>query len=537
MSANIGAEIAALKTRLERLERGSKLASASLEDTALQVYDGAGSLRTIVGLQSDGTSGVNVVNGGPPPTPSTPTVAPALGGLAVGWDGTNADGSPLPLDWTRLEVHASAEADFEATPDTLQATMETPQGAISYIPVTGPTYVRILARNTSGTASQPTPAVGPYTPTSVAGEIGIGEIVATMISDGAVTTPKLFANAVTTAKLAAGSVDAVALKADAITGKTITGGTVTGALVQTAATGDRITLNEANANKVLVYDAAVTSAIAELSKRGLLVQGTNGSVLWLDPNEAYPALILTNAGQTNYAFMNVSENAPGSADLGMNSGNFAGSGYTNMKWRTFFGNDFWVAERVRSSALQTSIGGRVSLNDTQALIGYRNTNNPGNDNTLFLTEGAAAFSKSRLEVYAPASNLAAFYLAVDAGHTGLLARILYDGGQKFTIDKDGNTNAAGVLTAGNIVTGTVIITPSAAHTPTSTLITYNCAGSTFRGYATAVTTAIGSRQDASPSASGVTGVSVSSVTSTSALVWVNRENTTNSTVNWMVIGS
>lgn len=537
MSANIGAELAALKKRLDRLERGSRLASASIEDTAVQVYDGAGSLRTIVGLQGDGTSGVNVVNGGPPPLPSTPTVAPALGGIAVGWDGTSADSSPLPLDWARIEVHASGTAVFDPTQDTLQATMETPQGAISYLPVTGPTWVRILARNTSGTPSTATAAVGPYSPTPVAGEIGIGEIVATMISDGAVTTPKLFANAVTTAKLAAGSVDAVALKADAITGKVITGGSMTGSLIQTAATGDRITLNESGANKVLVYDATITSAIAELSKRGLLVQGTNGSTLWLDPNNAYPNLRLTNPGQTNSALVNVVENGPGSANLGLYSGVFTGSGFTDMRWRTFFGQDFWVAERVRNADGSVAVGGRIVMFDSYGSFGYTDTTGATPSTEVRVAPGSVRTTARTLIQPTVADGNSALFVQPASGHTGYMLRC-YDGTQyRFAVDMSGNVTAMGTLTAGNIATGTVSITPSAAHTPTSALVSFNCTGSTFRGYATASTTVPGSRKDATPSASGVTGVSMSSVTNNSALVWVNRENTTATTVNWMVIGS
>lgn len=536
MANSVPGEIVRLQRQLAQVEKGSRVAhGASIENAAIEVKDGAGSLRTIVGVQADGTSGVNVVNGGPPPTPSTPTVASAIGGIAVGWDGTNADGAILPLDWSRIEVHASSVAGFDPVPETLQATMETPQGAISYLPVSGPTYVRLLARNTSGAASAPTTVAGPYSPRPVAGDIGIGEIVSTMISDGAVTTPKLFANAVTTPKLAAGSVDAVALKADAITGKTITGGTMTGSLIQTAATGDRITLNEANANKVLVYDATIVSAIAELSKRGLLVQGTNGSTLWLDPNNAYPNLRLTNAGQTNSAVINVSENTAGAADIGLNSGTFTGSSFSDMKWRTFFGNDFWVAERIRNSSASTTLGGRLSLSNDRATVGFYDSANPTTATNFFINPGYTQLSKSRLEIYAPASANSALYTNADSGHTGMLLRAQYASTNKFTVDIDGNTVAAGTLTAGNIATGTVSITPSAAHTPTSALVTFSCTGTTFRGYATASTTVPGVR---SPLGSaGVTGVGVSSVTSTSMLVWVNRENTTSTNINWMVIGS
>ncbi|MFD5899175.1 hypothetical protein, partial [Streptomyces sp. NPDC060366] len=90
---DIGAEIARLKQGLAAVERQSRLHSASLDDTTLVVRDDTGGLRAEIGKQGDGTTAVNIVNGGPPPSPATPTVAPALGGIAAGWDGTFADGA------------------------------------------------------------------------------------------------------------------------------------------------------------------------------------------------------------------------------------------------------------------------------------------------------------------------------------------------------------------------------------------------------------------------------------------------------------
>jgi hypothetical protein len=447
MTTDIGRELQALKNRIARVERSARLSHAAIDDTAVVVRDGNGGLKGIIGVQADGTTAVNVVNGTAPPAPSTPTAAPALGGIAVGWDGTFADGAQIPLDWSRVEVHASASDGFTPTAETLVSTIETAQGGIIYTPASGPTYVKLLARNTSGTASPATSQVGPYSPTPVAGEIGIGEITETMISDGSVTTPKLYANAVTTPKLAAGSVDAVALKADAITGKTITGGTVTGALIQTAATGDRITLNESSANKVLVYDGSIVSAIAELSKRGLLVQGTNGAVLWLDPNNTYPNLRLTNAAQTNSAVINVSETVTGAADLGLNSGTFSGSGFTDMKWRTFMGGDFWVAERIRNSASTTNIGGRLFLANDHATVAYQDTTTPANNHSLLVYSGYAQFNGGRLEVLAPASANPALKVNPSSGHTGNLAQLQVAGTDKLTVDKDGNVTATGTVTA------------------------------------------------------------------------------------------
>ena len=70
---DIGHELALVKRKIAEIERSSRLSSASLDDAALEVFDDTGSLKAIVGVQADGTSGVNVVNG---PVPPTPTPAP-----------------------------------------------------------------------------------------------------------------------------------------------------------------------------------------------------------------------------------------------------------------------------------------------------------------------------------------------------------------------------------------------------------------------------------------------------------------------------
>lgn len=794
MARSIAQELARLANEIKQMKKGQRYShGGSIENSAVEVKDGAGSLRAIVGVQADGTTAVNIVNGPPPPQPSAPIVAPVLGGVAVSWDGTFTDGAVLPLDWQRVEVHASATDGFTPAPDTLQGTIETPQGSTVVVATDAPVYVRLLARNTSGAPSTPSVQAGPTGPAPVvaqelldgivtsskiaagavninaltesladtasqryvdamgdptawtvltkapaatwtflqgvtdartgstvaqatgytvvrgtmqmpydpdvlyrvsarvrttaasasgtdtlyAGVLGIAadgvtyvnrtgansyytqlypaasntpqpvasgwvtytgylkghaasgtagtmpdprtpgaahtnvrflspllylnfgsgtsgstgtmqvdaftmealktgvvdgtnlvagsvttaalatdSVTATQIKAGAVTTAKLDAEAVTAAKIAAltitsdkiaanaitaekilaGAVDATALAADAITGKTITGGTINGTLIQTATSGARVTVNEDNLNKVLVYDATTPTAIGELSERGLLLQGNNGAVMWLDPDSAYPNLRFTNAAQTNSAYVNVSETSPGAADLGLTSGMFTGSGFTDMKWRTFMGNDFAVIERIRNANDQHAVGGRLFFGGTLASIGYADSSNATQATTFFVQSGHAFVNGGRFSVQPPASSSSALVVNVVTGHTGNLLNLNVDGATRMSVDKDGNTDIKGIMTAGNIASGTVTITPSAAHTPTSASVSFGpLKGTTFRGYATAATTVPGVRTPVG--AQGVTGVSVSSVTSSSMLVWVNRENTTATVINWMVIAS
>ncbi|MGW5529377.1 hypothetical protein ACWESE_20750, partial [Streptomyces xanthochromogenes] len=254
---DIGRKIHQLEQKLAQQERASRLASASLDNTALEVRDGDGGLRAIVGQQGDGTTAVNVVNGPPPPAPSAPIVASVLGGITVSWDGAFADGAVIPLDWSRIEVHASPLTGFTPMAATLQSTIETAQGATVVVPTSGPLYVRLLARNTSGTASAPTAQVGPLGPTPV---------VASDVLDGIITTVKLADDAVTTAKVATGAIDSTALAAaavtagkiaaDAVTSTEIASGAVTnteiadGAISTPKLTANVVTANELNASAV-----------------------------------------------------------------------------------------------------------------------------------------------------------------------------------------------------------------------------------------------------------------------------------------------
>jgi hypothetical protein len=96
-----------------------------------------------------------------------------------------------------------------------------------------------------------------------------------------------------------------------------------------------------------------------------------------------------------------------------------------------------------------------------------------------------------------------------------------------TIDTD-ETTVVGVLAAGNLTFGRVTITPSAPNTPTSlTLTGYDLKGSTFDGVVAPISQVPGT---------SVLGVGISSITSTSAVIWVTRTNTTATQVGYIITG-
>ncbi|MGW4270882.1 hypothetical protein ACWEGQ_00590 [Streptomyces seoulensis] len=518
---DIGRTIQQIKNRLAAVERSARLSHASIDNTSVQVRDGSGSLRGLVGMQADGTTAVNIVNGPPPPQPSPPIVASVLGGVTASWDGAFADGFPVPLDWARVEVHASATAVYTPTQDTLHGTIETAQGATVVVPCASPVYVLLLARSTSGTASPASATVGPVGPSPVVAsdvldgiittvkladdavtqaKVATGAIGSTEISDGAVTTPKLVAgavqagkiaadavqagniaanavtareiaanavtanqiaaNSVTAGKILAGAVDATALAATAITGKTITGGTVTGSLIQTASTGQRITINESSNNRIYVYDAT-NAVIGEFSGSGLHVKGTAGATLWVDPSAPLPQIRFDNASGTASAYLQMAEVNPGDANLQFVTGPFSADGYTDRVWRQYMGNDFAVIERIRRSSSTNNRGGRLNLRPDLAEVGYQDANTVQEPGYTSYTPGTATHRARAVVQPVQASTTAPLLtLLQPSGHTALAVRYTDSGSvDRFTVDTTGNTSVGGTLSAGaTTVTGTLSVT-------------------------------------------------------------------------------
>jgi hypothetical protein len=132
-----------------------QLAHSSIEDGAIQSVED-GSLKAIIGKQFDGTQAITLVNGPTPPIPTVAGVVPALEGAILSWDGLFADGSIAPMDFSRVEVHASTDPDFTAeSADTLKVTFETPRGGEVFVslPIVEH-YVRLVARTTTGARSE-----------------------------------------------------------------------------------------------------------------------------------------------------------------------------------------------------------------------------------------------------------------------------------------------------------------------------------------------------------------------------------------------
>ncbi len=160
----LAGRVVSLEKKVNRALTSPQLGSSSIENGgSIEEYDGDGQLVSIIGTQPDGTHGAVVVSGPIPPRPAAPGASGGPGLLNYAWDGVFANAAtgepeetiPAPMDFARVEVHASKTSGFSAvTADTLVGTIESPRGSSnSVVAESGTWYVVLVTRALSGKAS------------------------------------------------------------------------------------------------------------------------------------------------------------------------------------------------------------------------------------------------------------------------------------------------------------------------------------------------------------------------------------------------
>ncbi|ASZ73345.1 minor tail protein [Brevibacterium phage LuckyBarnes] len=107
----LASDLETVKKQLHAVANTNQLQRSSVEAGSLDFNDEDGNLKAIIGLQHDGATTVNVVNGPKPPTPAGITAAVDNGRIILRWDGTFSGDLIAPTDWARTEIYAQ-EGDF-----------------------------------------------------------------------------------------------------------------------------------------------------------------------------------------------------------------------------------------------------------------------------------------------------------------------------------------------------------------------------------------------------------------------------------------
>ncbi|MCK7627241.1 hypothetical protein MUU72_29800 [Streptomyces sp. RS10V-4] len=522
--ANLAARLAAVERRLASTARTAQLAYSSIEDGAINVFDQDGSLRAVIGQQPDGTTGINIVNGPPPPTPAPPTVNSVLGGVAAAWDGNFVDSVAAPLDFARIEVHAAGLDSFTPSAATLCGTLDSPRGGTLTIPADQPLYVRLLVRNTSGAASAPSAQAGPVGPAPVIAQevldgiisetklardavtsaaLALGAVNTSAIADDAITTPKLLAGAVTTDKLFASSVTAEKIAALAVT---------TDKLSALAVTADKVATNAITAAKIAAgaIDATHIKAGAITADKldagainGKVVTGAtirtadSGRRIVLNPSsDSEPALEIYSGSS--------SETAPGRVRASvLDMGNW-------LQPEVVLESPAVASSRADVTLRSPELNGMglVRLEPSDQLDGYAH----------ITVKNGGPNGDSELTLYGSRGG------NVGGGSHSMVLKgtgITWNSGTRQM------TFSGGVLRAPNIVSGAVSITPT-ANTPTSVTVSgLSVAGTVFRAFVTANASVPGS----------VAECTATNVTANGLTVWINRSTTATTSVWYLIIGS
>jgi hypothetical protein len=417
----------------------------------------------------------------PPSTPAAPSVAASRIAVQVTHELGKSSGGTFNLesDLHHLEIHVDYEPGFTPSESTLKAKVSATAGMIqAQIPVVATVQVE-------ETSARYVRVIAVDQTGNKSGPSDAASATALLIDDAHISD-------LTVTKVTAG---------------TISADWIVGARIKTADTGVRVELSQSG---IEAYDSGGTrtlfadAATGDISIVGQLSSGTSGRRLVVNPTGApTPQIRLYPTSGSNYAIISSYDNSntPASA----------------------------AGLLMRTTADANDVFSLVAMDETTATFGRWEFEE--SENQFFAKGGYAKAEDTQIRTAwfsGFGGNFGGSFLAqqnrAEAGWFGATSASW----NYMHFDNDGITRHYGIFAPECLTAGFATVTP-VANTPTSvTLSGFGpLKGNNFYGFVTAQTTVIGST---------VQGVAHTNVTASSITVWVYRTNTTNTNLDWMIIG-
>lgn len=214
------------------------------------------------------------------PKPSQPQVLPIIQGLAVSWDGLDANGLDYGPGFSQINIYVGTSSDFTPGPTNIENSASVP-GATSILGLdyTIDYYVKIIALDNQGNQSPPTDPVGPIQAKKVGQDdvtnvgvnvytqstqptgaqtgdlwINIGNSNAIYTYNGSVWTLYQFG----TGAIAVNSIDATKIVTEGLAASVIATGTLSAATITMGASG-YIDIGSPGENGIQISETGITA--------------------------------------------------------------------------------------------------------------------------------------------------------------------------------------------------------------------------------------------------------------------------------------
>lgn len=445
-------------------------------DVQIRAVDKTGNTGTWSGTTTFVASADNL----PPSTPAAPSVAASRIAVQVTHQLGKSSGGTFNLesDLDHLEIHVDYEPGFTPSTTTLKGKAPANAGMIqAQIPV-------VFTAQVEETSARYVRVVAVDKTGNKSGPSDAASATALLIDDAHISD-------LTVTKVTAG---------------TISADWIVGARIKTADTGARA---EMSASGFEAYNSGGTrtffadASTGDVSIIGQLKSGTSGKRIEINPTSSFlPEIRFYADTGSNYSFINAFD--------------------TNLTPDTAAGI------QIATSALASGVLSTVAMDENTATFGRYKLN--AGDGLYYATGGYAEADDTRMRTAwfsGVGGNFGGSFLArEDRAEVGWFGPTAADWNY-IHFDDDGITRHYGIWSPECMGVGFATITP-VANTPTSVTLTgFDIAGNNFYGFVTAQTSVIGST---------VQGVAQTAVSGTSITLWVYRTNTTNTNLDWMIIG-